>query len=119
MLFLTTDNYIITEKIYESKNSTIYKGKRKSNNESVIAKTLSGDYPSPESLLHFKSEYELMTRINISGVIKVFEMEKLGDRPIFFMEEFVGLSLKEYIKREKIYLEEWFTYSSCRRYTSL
>lgn len=107
MLFLTTDNYIITEKIYESKNSTIYKGKRKSNNESVIAKTLSGDYPSPESLLHFKSEYELMTRINISGVIKVFEMEKLGDRPIFFMEEFVGLSLKEYIKREKIYLEEF------------
>lgn len=107
MPFLTTDNYIITEKIYESKNSIIYKGKRKSNNENVIGKTLSGEYPSPDALLRFKSEYELLTRINISGVIKVFEMEKLGDRPIFFMEDFVGLSLKDYIKNEKVYLEEF------------
>jgi serine/threonine protein kinase len=107
MPFLTTDNYIITEKIYESKNSTIYKGKRKSNNENVIAKTLSGEYPSPDLLLRFKSEYELLTRIHIAGVIKVFEMEKLGDRPIFFMEDFAGLSLKDYIKNEKIYLEEF------------
>ena len=107
MLFLTTDNFIITEKIYESKNSIIYKGKRKSNNENVIGKTLSGEYPSPDFLLRFKSEYELLTRINISGVIKVFEMEKLNDRPIFFMEDFVGLSLKDYIKNEKVYLEEF------------
>ncbi len=107
MLFLTTDNYILNEKIYESRNSIIYKGKRKSNNQDVLAKTLSGEYPSPESLLRFKSEYELITRINIAGVIKVFEMEKLGDRPIFFMEDFAGLSLKDYIKNEKIYLEEF------------
>ncbi len=111
MQFLTTDNFIINEKIYESKNSILYKAKRKSNNESFIAKTLSSEYPSSESLAHFKFEYELLNKLNIDGIIKVFEMEKLNDKPIFFMEEFSGISLKEYIKKEKIYLEEFLDIS--------
>lgn len=53
-------NYQITQQIYESTNSLIYRALRNEDNQAVIFKVLKEDYPTPEELTRYRLEYEII-----------------------------------------------------------
>jgi len=56
---ITLPGYQVTEHIYESANSLIYRALRRSDNQPVILKTLKEDYPTPTELIRYRQEYDL------------------------------------------------------------
>ena len=53
------------QKIYESKNSSIFKGKYSGFDNEVIIKMLNAEYPSEEQVVRFNNEYEFTNDLKI------------------------------------------------------
>ena len=64
---MTLAGYRITEKLYESRTSLVYRGQRKGKPQAVILKMLREEYPSPRKLAAFQREYELLWESAIAG----------------------------------------------------
>ncbi|RKZ91441.1 MAG: hypothetical protein DRR19_07210 [Candidatus Parabeggiatoa sp. nov. 1] len=90
-------NYTNCEKIFESANTSIYRGKNK-DNQPIILKMLREDYPTPEKLTHYRQEYEI-TRKNIEGVINTYSLEKYQNTLVMILEDFGGESLEQLIDK--------------------
>ena len=88
-------NYQITEKIFESANSLVYRGQSNEDNQSVILKVLKEDYPSPEKLTHYRQEYEITRDLKIEGVIKADGLERYQNTLVMILEDFGGQSLDQ------------------------
>lgn len=92
---ITTSGYQITEKLYESVQSHIYRGYRKTNNQPVVLKILKSTYPSPEEIARFKKEYETLQNLkNLTGVIDAYHLENEQNRWIMVIEDFGASSLE-------------------------
>ena len=87
--------YSITEKIYESANSIIFRAIEQQKQRSVIIKVLNYEYPSEEKIAQFKYEYELIKHLNISGVITEYELISYNSSYGIVFEDCGGKALKE------------------------
>jgi hypothetical protein len=56
-MMITISGYQTLEKIYESANSLVYRGRRIQDNQPIILKVLKEDYPTPAELSRYKQEY--------------------------------------------------------------
>ncbi|MDH4128272.1 MAG: AAA family ATPase, partial [Spirochaetota bacterium] len=90
-------DYQVQEKIYESSNSLIYRGVRKSDNLSVIFKVLNEDFQTPEKIDRFKNEYKIIHSLSIDGIIKVYDLIKYHDTLLMVLEDVGGETLKKLI----------------------
>jgi predicted ATPase/signal transduction histidine kinase len=91
---ISIPNYQITNKIYQSAHSLVYRGVRDEDNQPVILKILKEDYPTPTKLTHYRQEYEIIRNLTIDGVIKTSGLEKYQNTLIIILEDFGGESLK-------------------------
>ncbi|MHC5828811.1 MAG: serine/threonine-protein kinase PknK, partial [Nostoc sp.] len=57
----------ISNKIYESSNSLVYRGIR-DDGVAIIVKMLKLDYPSPQELTRYRQEYKITRSIKEEGV---------------------------------------------------
>ncbi|MEG5016492.1 MULTISPECIES: AAA family ATPase [unclassified Microcoleus] len=89
------NGYQILTQIYESTNSTIYRGIRQQDNQAVILKFLKEDYPTPSELVRYKQEYEITRNLNIDGVIKAYELKPYQMTLCIILEDFGASSLKQ------------------------
>ncbi|BAY50526.1 ATP-binding region ATPase domain protein (plasmid) [Scytonema sp. HK-05] len=96
----------VTTKIYESANSVVYRGIREQDNTAVILKMLKEDYPTPSQLTRYKQEYEITHSLNISGVVKAYNLQEYQRTLVIILEDFGGESL------EKLIQESPFGYDS-------
>lgn len=85
--------YKVTEKIYESPNSIIYRAMESQNNKPAIIKVLNYEYPSEEKIAQFKYEYELINNSKISGVVTAYELINYKSSYGIVFEDFGGISL--------------------------
>jgi len=92
---ITIPNYQITDKIFESANTRVYRGQRNEDNQPVILKVLKENYPSPEKLTHYRQEYEITRNLNIEGVINTYGLEKYQNTLMIVLEDFGGQSLQK------------------------
>jgi len=90
-------NYQIGNPIYQSANSTVYRGVRKHDHQPVILKVLKEDYPTPEELTRYRQEYEITKSLNLDNVIKTYSIEKYKNTLIIVLEDFGGDSLKNHL----------------------
>ena len=88
-------NYLLTEKIYESANSEVYRGLRNSDRQSFILKVLKQEYPTPQELTHYKQEYEITRHLNLDGAIKAYGLEPYQSTLVIVLEDFGASSLTE------------------------
>ena len=96
-------NYQISTQIYESANSLVYQGFRKTDNQQVILKVLKEDYPTLAELTRYRQEYEMTHELNLAGVIKTYDIEKYQNTLVIILEDFGGESLKSIFKEpEKV-----------------
>ena len=93
----TLPNYQIARQIYESINSLVYRGLRKKDNQPIILKMLKEDYPTPAELTRYQQEYEITQDFDLTGIIKVYGIEKYQNTLVIILEDFGGDSLKQLI----------------------
>ena len=101
--------YQITEELYESANTLVYRGQRSVDNQPVILKVLKQDYPPPEKIAGFKREYEITCNLNIAGVVDAYSLESDQHRWVMALEDFGGESLARLELASKFPLTEFLT----------
>src|SRR4028119_1007160 len=92
---LKIEGYEILERIYESQNSTVYRGIREQDNQLVIFKMLEQDYPDPAELTRYKQEYEITCNLqNLEGFVKVYSLHEYKRTLVIIFEDYGGPSLE-------------------------
>ncbi len=84
----------IKAQIYESVNSLVYRGIRALDSQPLILKVLKENYPTPQELARYRTEYQITKSLNLTGVIKVYDLQKYQNTLVMFLEDFGGESLK-------------------------
>ncbi|HEY9853903.1 MAG TPA: AAA family ATPase [Leptolyngbyaceae cyanobacterium] len=99
---ISIPGYQITEKIQIGVSTLIYRGIREDSNISVIIKTLKAEYPTLEEITKLRHEYKILQKLDIPGIIKPLGLENSHNSLALILEDFSGISLKRYLKGEKI-----------------
>ena len=88
-------DYSISDRLYESSQSIVYRAVRAGSTTPVILKTLKYAYPSPEKIAWFRREYEIINNLNLPGVVKAYDFN--NDQNLWFIvfEDFGAESLKQ------------------------
>src|SRR5262245_33262090 len=97
----------INEKLYESDNSLVYRALQEKKKQSVILKMLKQPYPSPGKIAWFKREYELTRYLDLTGVIKAYDLIMDHYHPVMVLEDFGGESLELLKKTNRFTLIEF------------
>ncbi|MHC5893556.1 AAA family ATPase [Nostoc sp.] len=93
----------ISNKIYESSNSLVYRGIR-DDGVALVVKMLKLDYPSPQELTRYRQEYKITRSLKLEGVIKAYSQQDYQRTLVILLEDFGGESLEQWIhKRPDIF----------------
>lgn len=102
------DGYELREKLYQGSKTQVYRAVRSLDQQAVVIKILQQKYPSFNELLQFRNQYTIAKNLNISGVIYPYSLETCGNSYALVMEDFGGISLREYTKNQPLELEDFF-----------
>jgi predicted ATPase/signal transduction histidine kinase len=97
----------VKDRIYESVNSLVFRAIRQPDNEPVILKILKENYPTPQELARYRTEYQITKSLNLTGCIKAYDLQPYQNTLVMFIEDFGGESLKILMKQKKFSLEEF------------
>lgn len=100
--------YHISQKIYESDNSLVYRANLKRDNQPIILKILKENYPTPSELTRYKQEYEITRHLNVDSIIKAYDLQRYDNSLVMFLEDFGGKSLKLLMSERRFSIEEIF-----------
>lgn len=93
MKMQTLPGYTITENLHESLNSIVCRGYRIFDRQTVILKILKDRYPTAEKIARFQREFHLTQKLDVPGVIKVYELDNRLEHWMMILEDFGGQSL--------------------------
>jgi predicted ATPase/GAF domain-containing protein len=91
---LTFPDHQILAQIYQSNNSLVYRSIRTLDGQPVILKLLKLGYPTPSELTRYKQEYEIVSSLQLEGVVKAYDLQKHQNTLVMFLEDFGGESLE-------------------------
>lgn len=97
----------LSEHIYESANSLVYRGHWSPHHQPIILKILKEDYPSPAELTRYRQEYEITRSLDIDGVIQVYGLEPYQRTLAILLEDFGGQSLKDWFQSHPLPLSKF------------
>ncbi|MCL1465033.1 AAA family ATPase [Argonema galeatum] len=97
----------VQAQIYESANSLVYRAIREQDNQPIILKVLKEDYPTPQELARYRTEYHITNSLNLTSVIKVYDLQKYQNTLVILLEDFGGESLKILMQQRQFTLEEF------------
>ncbi|WP_404790295.1 AAA family ATPase [Altericista sp. CCNU0014] len=95
-------NYEISELIYDGDKTLVYRGERKSDSRKVVIKLLKSTNPTIKELAQFRHQYTVINLLNDSRIIKSYGLERHKNGLALILEDFGGISLKEYLKSQII-----------------
>ncbi|GFE69952.1 AAA family ATPase [Chroococcus sp. FPU101] len=107
----TIPGYQLSELLYKSPQSLIYRGCRNVNQTSVILKILNQEYPTPDAIARFRLEYEITHKLNLEGVVKAYALETFENSLAIILEDFGGESLRQQIQFRQFTLKECLSLS--------
>ncbi len=107
LTMLTLAGVTIQTQIYESANSIVYRGIRDVDSQPIILKILKENYPTPQELARYRTEYQITQSLNVPGVVKVYDLQKYQNTLAMFVEDFGGESLKHWLSERSFNLEEF------------
>lgn len=99
MLKLT--GYQIFREIYASTRTLVYQGIREQDQKPVVIKLLRRKYPSFKELLQLRNQYTIAKNLKLEGIIKPYSLEPYKNSYALVMEDFGGISLKDYLNHLK------------------
>lgn len=89
--------YKIEKQIYASARTLVFRGKRESDEASVIVKVMRDDFPSFNELILFRNQYIVTKNLNLDGIVKPLSLETYHNAYALVMEDFGGISLLDYL----------------------
>ncbi|MCT7979804.1 AAA family ATPase [Laspinema olomoucense] len=104
---LTFPGFEVIAQIYESANSLVYRALRKVDNRPVILKVLKENYPTPQELARYRTEYQITKSLNLPGCIQAESLEPYKNTLVMSVEDFGGESLKIWMQEKPFSLEEF------------
>lgn len=105
--------YHLVEQLYTGSKTLVYRAIRQRDSHPVVIKFLERDYPSFNEILHFRNQYTITKNLRLSGIIEPYSLEVYGNSYALVMEDFGGISLKEYIKIARIELNDFLRIGLC------
>ncbi len=89
-------NYHIIETIYSGSRTIVYRAVGINQQLPVVIKLLKNPYPTFSELVQFRNQYTIAKNINSPLIIKTYSLEPYQNRYALVMEDFGGISLKEW-----------------------
>ncbi|MEG5064019.1 AAA family ATPase [Microcoleus sp. B3-A4] len=93
--------------LYESANSLVYRAIREADKGPIILKLLKENYPTPQELVRYRTEYRITQELKEPGVVQVYDLQKYQNTLVMFLEDFGGESLKIWMQQRQFSLEEF------------
>ena len=90
--------YVICEQIHENNRISVYRGYASDSHMPVILKVLKKEEADPVGISRFMYEYEMVSNMNIEGVVKLLGMEQSASCFALVMEDVGGVSLRKYME---------------------
>ncbi|AFZ03707.1 ATP-binding sensor histidine kinase [Calothrix sp. PCC 6303] len=88
--------YQIIEELYNGSRTLVYRGYRETDSLPVVIKLLKNPYPSFGELVQFRNQYTIAKNLNSPLIIQTYSLKAYQNGYILVMEDFGGISLKEY-----------------------
>ncbi len=101
--------YQILACLYESVNSSVYRGRRQEDNQPVIIKVLKQEYPTEEQVQRYQKEYEIIRQLNLDGIVRAYDLQQYQNQWVMILEDFGGESLKKLMKSQELTLIGFLT----------
>ncbi|MEE3717893.1 ATP-binding sensor histidine kinase [Tumidithrix elongata RA019] len=102
---LAVSGYEITQKLYESDKSLVYRALRTVDRALVILKVLKEEFPSLEELRRYQQEYRIICKLTQEnrdsanrGAIAAYALETHQKRLVIVLEDFGAISLKQWMQ---------------------
>jgi len=102
--------YRLREELYNSSRTLVYRAFRETDSLSVVIKLLKNPYPSFSELVEFRNQYTIAKNIHSPNIIQTYSLEPYQNGYALVMEDFGGISLKDFAKVETLHtasLEEF------------
>lgn len=101
--------YEISTEISNGKRSTVYRGRRSEDELPVILKIVGSSILDEERAANFKREYDILSRLDIEGVIQALKLKENDNNLIMVMEDIGGSSLDTLATDEPLALDTFFS----------
>ncbi|MGB3297839.1 MAG: serine/threonine-protein kinase PknK, partial [Phormidesmis sp.] len=105
----TIPGYTLTEQLYSSPKTAVYRAIAKETQQLVVIKVLQQAKPNFQDLVRFRHQYEIARDLPISGITRPLSLKNWQDGYALVMEDFGGVSLAEYVKARSIDLIQTLT----------
>ncbi|MBN3906992.1 MAG: AAA family ATPase [Nostoc sp. NMS1] len=99
--------YQIIEQLYSGSRTQVYRAERECDRQPVVIKLLKREYPSFSELVQFRNQYAIAKNLDISSIIKPYSLEPHHNGYALVMEDFGGISLRQFTQRRPLNLEEF------------
>lgn len=99
-------SFEVSEKLYESENSLVYRAMKQSQNPCVILKILKENYPTREELARFHHEFALIRSLQGKNIIRAIGLEVYNKMLVLVLEDIDGDALGNWLQRTTVTLRE-------------
>ncbi|MBN3949784.1 MAG: serine/threonine protein kinase [Nostoc sp. NMS7] len=94
--FVIIPGYQVSEELYNGSRTLVYRGYRETDSLPVVIKLLKNPYPSFSELVQFRNQYTITKNLNSPLIIQTYSLEPYQNGYALVMEDFGGISLKEW-----------------------
>ena len=91
--------YQVSEEIYNGSRTIVYRAFRETDSLPVVIKLLKNPYPNFNELVQFRNQYTIAKNLKHPGIIQTYSLEAYQNGYLLVMEDFGGISLKEYFAK--------------------
>ncbi len=97
--------YQVKEIIYDGSKTLVYRAIREQDSLRVVIKLLKNAYPSFSELIQFRNQYTIAKNLDFRGIIQTYSLETYQNGYILVMEDFGGISLKDYFTHQTLHIK--------------
>lgn len=102
------DGYSISELVQQHGRFSIYKAQRNSDQLNVILKVCHSEKSNLSDLVALQHEYQILKQLNLSGIIRVYDLIKLKNSLVLVLEDTDAITLKEFLAKAPLGLSAFF-----------
>ncbi|MEA5621564.1 AAA family ATPase [Nostoc sp. UHCC 0251] len=99
---VTIPGYQVNEQLYSGSRTLVYRGYRETDSLPVVIKLLKNPYPGFSELVQFRNQYTIAKNLNSPLIIQTYSLQAYQNGYALVMEDFGGISLKEWQTRENL-----------------
>ncbi|MEC4896342.1 MAG: serine/threonine-protein kinase PknK, partial [Oscillatoria sp. PMC 1051.18] len=97
----TIQSYQINQTIYDGNRTIVYRGIRNDDRLPVAIKILKKEYPTFSEIIQFRNQYTIAKNLDSPLIIKTYSLESYRNGYALIMEDFGGISLKEWVNQQE------------------